>query len=124
VALALTPFLPWYATDIGPPFSPSTISGWEATTLARAVLVLGVVIALAGLTLALDAHGLLALDAELARAAEWLTLAAAAGAAGLVAWRMVRLPEPAEFLARDIGIYAAAGAAGVALLAALAQLRR
>lgn len=123
VVLAVSPFLPWYATDIGPPFTPTTTTGWDATTLARGVLVLGVVIALTGLVLALDARGLLPLDAELARAAQWLMLAASAAACALVAWRILRLPAPAEFLARDIGLYVAAAGAGLALLAAMAPLR-
>lgn len=123
VGLVVGPFLPWYATDIGPPFEPEATSGWDATTLARAVVALGAIIALTALVLALDARGVVPLDAELARAAQWLLVASAAAAAALVAWRVVRLPEPSEFLAREIGLYVTAGAALLALVAAVAELR-
>jgi len=44
-------------------------------------------------------------------------------ATALVAWRLVRPPGPAEFLARDIGLFIAQAAAIVALVASIGAVR-
>jgi hypothetical protein len=120
--LAASPFLPWFATDIGPPFAPESTSGWEATGVAKIVLGLAALALVANLLLAFEAAGRIVLDARGALALAGIGAAAGALALVLVAYRLLVLPEPAEFLARDIGLYVAlAAAAGVTGLA-VAQL--
>ena len=115
-------FLPWYATNLGTPFTPASTSGWDATAAAKAVVPLGAVIVLASVALALDARGALPLDAGLATALRWVALAAAIACLGLVGYRLLRLPEPAAFLSREGGLYLAAVGAVAAVLAGLAQV--
>ncbi|MEW6583697.1 MAG: hypothetical protein AB1416_13155 [Actinomycetota bacterium] len=115
-------FLPWYAANIGATFTAGTSSGWDATALARVVLGLGVVVALASLLLAADARGVLALDALVASALSVLLLAGSLVAAALVAYRMLVLPEPAEFLSRQIGLWAAVAACAAGAVAGIGQL--
>ena len=71
----------------------------------------------------LDLRGTFPLDGEVVRALSWLCLVLAIGATALVAWRLIRPPGPAEFLARDVGIYIAMGAAIVALGASIGVVR-
>ena len=40
-------FLPWYATNLGPPFAPESVAGWEATNVAKTSVVMGVIVAVA-----------------------------------------------------------------------------
>ena len=119
-AVAASPFLPWFATDIGPPFAASSSSGWEATGIARIVLVLGVLVFAANAALVLDALERIALEDRTALVLAWAATVLACVAVLLVAYRLVVLPEPAEFLSRDIGLYVAvvAAVASAALSAA------
>jgi hypothetical protein len=113
VALAAAVFLPWYATNLGAPFETGAASGWEWTGLARIALALAVVAAGAAAALVLGDRGTLAMEPEIAVALGWATVGAHAGAFALVAYRVLVLPEPADLLSRELGLY-------VALLAALA----
>jgi hypothetical protein len=113
VALAAAVFLPWYATNLGAPFETGAASGWEWTGLARIALALAVVAAGAAAALVLGDRGTLAMEPEIAVALGWATVTAHAGAFALVAYRVLVLPEPADLLSRELGLY-------VALLAALA----
>lgn len=110
-ALVLGVLLPWYATNLGPPFSATSASGWEATTIARVALVLGVVLAAAATLSVLDARGAFPLPAHQADALAWVMVVASAIALVLVGYRLLVMPEPAEFLSRQIGLYLAAAAA-------------
>lgn len=121
--LAISVFLPWYTADVAAPFAPESSSGWESTTMARIVFAIGVVLAMSAVLVLLDMRGALPLDAEVVRALSWLCLGLALAATALVAWRLVRPPAPAEFLARDVGLFIAQGAAVVALVAALGAVR-
>lgn len=115
-------FLPWYAPDLAPPLTPDSVTGWSAT-LAAKVMVLGCVVsALSGLTLILDTRELIALDAGGAAAIAAAATLGAGCAVAAVAFRTVRIPEPAALLAREPGLYLALGMAGAALAAALVQL--
>lgn len=119
VALVVGVLLPWYTTNLGPPFSATSASGWEATNLARVALVLGVVLtAAAGLTV-LDARGALLLPSHQLDALAWIAVVAAAAAALVVGYRLLVMPEPAEFLSRQIGLYLAAAASVGGILAGL-----
>lgn len=123
IVVVVAVFLPWYATNIGPPFAPGTVSGFEATGLAKAALAAAAVAVLAAGALAADARRAAALGPRAAEALAWVAIVAAAAAAVLVGYRLLVLPEPAEFLSRRGGLYLAmAGAAG-AVVAGLAQLR-
>ncbi len=110
VAIVAGVLLPWYATNLGPPFSATSASGWDATSLAKIALVLGVVIAAASAATAMDERGLLSLSERTADALAWTMVAASALAAGLIGYRFLVMPEPAEFLSRQFGLYLAAAA--------------
>ena len=63
-------------------------------------------------------------SAHLADAAGSFTeMVLALAATALVAWRLVRPPGPAEFLARDVGLFIAQAAAIVALVASIGAVR-
>jgi hypothetical protein len=115
-------FLPWYAANIGATFSPESNSGWEATGIAKPVLVLGLMVALASLLLAADVRGVLPLDAGLAAVLGVVVLVGSLAAGLLIGYRMLVLPEPAEFLSRQIGLWAGLAAAAVGVVAGIGQL--
>lgn len=118
----LAAFMPWYAPDLGPPLSPDSVSGWDATVAAKILVAASLACALAGLVLVLDARDLIALDAG-GTAALAVAAAVAAGCGVVaVAYRTVRIPEPAALLARELGLYLALGMAVVALVAALVEV--
>ncbi|MDH3228072.1 MAG: hypothetical protein OEM67_13430, partial [Thermoleophilia bacterium] len=54
LALIFAVFAPWYRADLGGVFTPDATSGWDATIIARIVLVLAITITLAGAALAAD----------------------------------------------------------------------
>jgi len=119
VAVVVGVLLPWYATNLGPPFSATSASGWSATSLAKLALVLGVVLAAAAGATVLDERGALTLSGRQADALAWTMVVASALAAGLVGYRFLVMPEPAEFLSRQFGLYLAAAAAVGGLLSGL-----
>lgn len=120
MVLVASPFLPWFATEIGPPFAPESTSGWNGTGIAKIVLGLGVVALLASVALALEALGHVSLEDRAALSASWIATGASGAALCLVGYRLAILPEPAEFLSRAVGMYVAAGAAaGCAVLSGL-----
>lgn len=121
--LAISVFLPWYTADVAPPFSPESSSGWDSSVLARGAFGMGVLLLMAAVLILLDVRGMLPLDADVVRALSWLCMVLALAATALVAWRLVRPPGPAEFLARDVGLYIAQAAAIVALVGSIAIVR-
>lgn len=121
--LAVSVLLPWYTADVAPPFAPEASSGWDASLLARAAFAMGVISFIASGLMWLDARGFLPLDADIVRAFAWTCLVLTLAATALVAWRLVRPPGPAEFLARDVGLFIAQAAAIVALVASIAIIR-
>ena len=121
--LAISVFLPWYTADVAPPFSPESSSGWDSSVLARGAFGMGVLLLMAAVLILLDVRGTLPLDADVVRALSWLCMVLALAATVLVAWRLVRPPGPAEFLARDVGLYIAQAAAIVALVGSIAIVR-
>ncbi len=123
VVLAISVFLPWYTADVAPPFAAEASSGWDASTFARVTFGLAIVMLTAAALLWLDARGLVPLDAEVARAFTWACLVLALTATALVAFRLVRPPGPAEFLARDVGLFMAQAATIVALVASIGAVR-
>ncbi len=113
--------LPWYVTNLGPPFSPETTTGWDATGVAKAALAFGAITAVAG------ALSVLALrsrywDPSNVSFLGWAICVTAGAALALIAYRAIVKPEPAEFLSRQAGLYLALAAAAVAVLAGLAQI--
>jgi hypothetical protein len=119
VAVVVGVLLPWYATNLGPPFSATSASGWDATSVARVALVLGVVLAAAAAAIVLEERGVVELSARQADALAWTMVVSSALAAGLVGYRFLVMPEPAEFLSRQFGLYLAAAAAIGGLLSGL-----
>lgn len=119
-ALVVGVLLPWYATNLGPPFSATSASGWEATTIARVALALGVVLVAAAVAVVLDERGAVSLSTRQADALAWTMVVAAALAAALVGYRFLVMPEPAQFLSRQFGLYLAAAASVGGLLSGLA----
>ena len=114
-------FLPWYAANLGPQASSGTASGWDATAVAKGALALGVIWMLAsGLLLAdhLDAYRV---DPRTAEALGWLVAGCALLAGALVAYRLFRPPDPADFLSRDFGLFLGLAAAAIGVTAGLAQ---
>ena len=121
-ALVVGVLLPWYTTNLGPPFSATSATGWEATNVARVALVLGAVLAGASILTVLESRGVIALPPGRLDALAWIALVAAALAVLLVGYRLLVMPEPAEFLSRQIGIYLAALAAVGGVLAGLGMV--
>ncbi|MBM3664241.1 MAG: hypothetical protein FJW92_00355 [Actinobacteria bacterium] len=121
--LAISVFLPWYTADVAPPFTPEATSGWDATLLARIAFAMAVITLVSSALIWLDLRGLLPIDADIVRALAWTCLVLTIAATALVAWRLVRPPGPAEFLARDIGLFIAQAAAIVALVASIGAVR-
>jgi hypothetical protein len=119
VGVVVGVLLPWYATNLGPPFSATSASGWEATAIARVALVLGVVVAAAAIATLLDDRDALALSPRQADALAWTMVVASALAAALVGYRFLVMPEPAEFLSRQFGLYLAAAASVGGVLSGL-----
>ena len=111
-----------FLTCVGEPFSPESASGWDATAVGKMVLALGVVVALASLLLAADTRGVMPLDSGVAAALGGVLLAGSAIAGALVVYRLLVLPEPAEFLQRQIGLWAGTAAAAASSIAGLSQL--
>jgi hypothetical protein len=122
VVLVIAVFLPWYATNLGPPFSAVSASGWEATIVARLALACGAVVLLASAALALEERGALALSASTGDGLARGVVAAGTLAVLLIGFRFIWMPDPAEFLSRQIGLYLAGVAAIGATLAGLAQV--
>jgi hypothetical protein len=122
VVLVVSVFLPWYATNLGPPFSAVSASGWDATIVARLALAAGVVVLVASAALALEERGALPLSIQQGDALARGVVAVGILATILIAVRFVWMPDPAEFLSRQIGLYLAGAAAICATLAGLAQV--
>jgi hypothetical protein len=122
IGLIISVFLPWYATNLGPPFSATSASGWESTNVARVALVAGVLLASASLMLMLEEQGALRIDRSVGDALVWVVLVVAILAALAVGFRLVIMPEPAEFLSRQVGIFIAAACAVGGILAGLAAI--
>ena len=122
IVIVVAAFLPWYATNIGPPFAAESVAGWEATNVARASVFMGAVVAAASAVAALDARGGLRLGPSAGDGVAWAVLGASVIAAILVGYRLLVLPEPAEFLSREIGVYLAAAGAVGGILSGLALI--
>ena len=122
IALAAAVFLPWYATNLGAPFTTGAASGWEWTGLARIALALAAVAAGAAAALVLRDRGTLRMEPEIAVALGWATVGAHAAAFALVAYRVLVLPEPADLLSRELGLYVALLAAFAGAVAGAVQL--
>ncbi len=113
--------LPWYATNLGEPFSPETTTGWDATTAAKLALACGALTAVVGALSVLALRGRY-WDPVVVRFLGWMIAVAAGAALALVTFRTLVKPEPAEFLSREAGIYLALAAAALALIAGIAQI--
>ena len=122
--LAVAVFLPWYSTNLGAPASPGSASGWAWTAVAKGALILGIVWALASALLLADHLDRYRIDSRTAEALGWLVTGAALLAAGLVAFRLFKPPEPADFLTRDFGLFLSLVAAALGVAAGFAQSAR
>ena len=122
VVVVVAAFLPWYATNLGEPFSPASASGWDATNFARGAVIAAVVAAIAAGTLALEERGSLVLEPETGETLAWVVVGASALALVLVGYRLLVMPEPADLLSRQIGLYLATVAAVLGVLSGLGLL--
>lgn len=122
VVLAVAVFLPWYTTNLGPPFATGSASGWSATAFAKAALALGVLAAVCGVALSLEVLGRVRLAPEVGLALGGVLFVACALALGLVGYRAIAQPEPSGFLDLAIGIWLAVGAALGGMVAAVGHL--
>ncbi len=122
--LAVAVFLPWYAANLGEPASPESASGWTATAVAKGALVLGILWALASALLLADYFDAYRIDSRTAEALGWLVAGSALMAGGLVAFRLLKPPEPADFLTRDFGLFVSLAAAALGVAAGFAQATR
>lgn len=123
LVLAISVFLPWYTADVAPPFAPQASSGWDASMFARVAFAAAVLALIASGLMWLDVRGFVPLDTQLVRGFAWTCLALLLLATALVAWRVIRPPGPAEFLARDVGLFIAQAAAIVGLVASIGAVR-
>lgn len=121
ILLLVAVFLPWYGVNLGPASEIGTASGWDWTAVAKGALGLAVIWTLAsGLVLA-DRLDYFRVDARTAEALGWLVAGCAALACGLVAYRLFRPPETADFLTRDFGLFISLVAAAIGVVAGVAQ---
>lgn len=122
VVAAVGAFLPWYAPDIAPPLAAESVSGWNATFAAKLLVVGAVMAGLAASVLLVDSAQRMALDRSGVRALSAVCAVGMAVAATAAVWRTVDVPEPADLLSRQIGVYVSVAAAVVGVIAALVQL--
>lgn len=115
-------FLPWYAPDIAPPLAADSVSGWNATFAAKLMVLGAVVAAIAAGVLLLDSAQRMTLDRTGVRALAIVCAMGMALATVMAVYRTLRLPEPADLLSRQIGVYAAFAASAIGVGAALVQL--
>lgn len=121
VCLVVSVFLPWYTANLTDPASPVSRSGWDTTSVAKGVVALGVIVALASALLLADYYDKYRIDSRTMESLGWLVAGGSLVAAGLVAFRLFKPPEPADFLTRDFGLFTALVAAAVGLAAGIAQ---
>ena len=77
---------------------------------------------LAAGTLALEERGSLELEPQTGEALAWTVIGAFAVALVVVGYRLLVLPEPADLLSRQIGIYLATVAAVIGVVSGLGLL--
>jgi hypothetical protein len=124
LVMVVAVFLPWFSTNLGEPTAPGSVSGWASTSVAKGVLAIAVIWTLAAALIVADRHDVLRIDPSTVEALGWLIAACALIAGGLAAFRLFRPPEPADFLARDFGLFLAIAVAFVGVAAGLAQASR
>jgi hypothetical protein len=122
IVVAIAVFLPWYTTNLGEPFSPASVSGWDSTNFARAAVIAAAVATVAAGALALEERGSLVLEQQPGETLPWVVVGAFALALALVGYRLLVLPEPADLLSRQIGLYLATAAAVIGVLSGLGLL--
>ncbi len=122
IVVVAAAFLPWYAPDIAPPLAANSVSGWNATFAAKLMVVGAVVAAIAAGVLLLDSVQRMALDHTGVRALAIVGAMGMALATIMTVFRTLRIPEPADLLSRQIGLYVALAAAAIGVSAALVQL--
>ena len=119
---AISTGLPWFATNIAPPFSKGTTSGLQSGIGAKIVLALMLVALFAGLCLMAASRELLRISLRAGVLLTALMLIAASAAAVIVASRLIVLPSPAGFASRQYGIYLAALGCGTTVVVCGRQL--
>lgn len=122
LVLMLAVFLPWYATNLGPPFAATSASGWESTAFAKVALVMGVLLVAAAAATLLDERRIITLEGRHLDALAWVVVGSATIALLAVGYRLLFMPDPAEFLSRQIGLYLGVAAAIGGILSGLGQV--
>jgi hypothetical protein len=120
--VVLAVFAPWYTTQVGEAFVQGSASGWTATLVARIAAVAAAIAMLICVAIVADARDVVAVSEDLVRMLVIACTVCCATAATLVAYRTIFIPEPTEFLTRDLGLFVAMAASLVALGAAVVQL--
>lgn len=120
--LMLAVFLPWYATNLGPPFAATSANGWDSTALAKIALLMGLVLTAAAAAVVLDERRVISLQRRHGDALAWVVVGAATVGLVAVGYRLLVMPEPAEFLSRQFGLYLAAAACVAGILSGLGQV--
>jgi hypothetical protein len=120
--LMLAVFLPWYATNLGPPFAATSASGWQSTALAKVALLMGLLVTVAAAAVVLDERRVISLQRRHGDALAWVVVGAATIGLVAVGYRLLVMPEPAEFLSRQFGLYLAAAACVGGILSGLGQV--
>ena len=83
---------------------------------------MGVVLFGAAAAALLDERGLISLQRRQGAALGWIVMGAGTVALLVVGYRLVVMPEPAEFLSRQIGLYLAVAASVGGILSGLGQV--
>jgi hypothetical protein len=121
VLMIVAVFLPWFASNLGAPTSSGSVSGWSSTSVAKGVLVLAVLWMLASGLLLADEFDVFRVDSRTAEALGWFVTGCAFLAGALVMFRLLRPPEPADFLTRDFGLFIAIVAAVGGIMSGIAR---
>lgn len=122
LVLVAAVFLPWYTTNLGPPFSAASSSGWDATSFARVALAMGVLLVAAATGVLLEEQRVISLQRRHVDALAWTVVGVATIALAVAGFRLLVMPDPAEFLSRQFGIYLATAAAIGGVLSGLGQV--
>ena len=122
LVVCLAAFAPWYTTQVAEVFSQGSVSGWNATLVAKIAVAAAAVALLGSLAITADARHLIDLAPELLRAIVIACAVGCAVAALAVAYRTMWIPEPTEFLTRDLGLFLALAASLVAFGASVVQV--
>jgi len=124
VVVTIAVFTPWYQTAIGPDTAPDTVSGWDATSLAKFAVAAGAICALSSVVVTLDVRSEVEMHSPVRRVMAGIALGTALIMAACVLFRLAFPPDPALGITRQLGLIVAAVASLTGLWGAGAQFSR